>query len=87
MFTIDVSKNTTISVIDEIIKEEMKQDNVYNLVIYFVKKNDTLWQIAKKFKSTVEDIIKVNAIENPTKIFEGQQLYIPRFTNTKQISA
>ena len=49
------------------------------MVIYFVKQGDTLWSIAKKFKSTVEDIAKVNDIENANKISVGQRLYIPRY--------
>ena len=32
--------------------------------IYVVKAGDTLWKIAKRFGSTVEDIERVNGIEN-----------------------
>ena len=35
------------------------------------------------FKSTVEDITRVNEIEDANKIFVGQQLYIPRFCRNK----
>ena len=40
---------------------------------------DTLWKIAKKFRSTVEDIARVNGIEDENKIYVGQQLYIPKY--------
>ena len=53
------------------------------MVIYFVKPGDTLWKIAKMFKSTVEDIAKINEIEDVNKISVGQQLYIPRFCKNK----
>ena len=49
------------------------------MVIYFVKPGDTLWKIAKKFRSTIEDIARVNNIEDIDKIYPGQQLYIPKF--------
>ena len=38
----------------------------------------TLWKIAKKFGSTVDEIVKVNGIENPDVIMPGEQLFIPR---------
>ena len=46
---------------------------------YIVKKGDTLWNIAKRFKSTVRDIAKVNGIENPDRIDIGEKLYIPKY--------
>jgi LysM repeat protein len=54
------------------------------VVIYFVKQGDTLWEIAKKFGSTVADIVRVNKIEDENKIFPGQQLFIPKYVYTKQ---
>ncbi len=50
-----------------------------SLVIYFVKEGDTLWKIAKKFKSTIEDIAQMNNIENTEKINVGDQLFIPKY--------
>ena len=48
------------------------------MVIYFVKPEDTLWKIAKKYKSTIADIAKVNDIEDIDKIMTGMQLFIPK---------
>ena len=53
------------------------------MVIYFVKPGDTLWKIAKNFKSTINDIVSVNGLEDANKIYPGQQLYIPKFVNKK----
>ncbi len=41
----------------------------YNIVIYVVKKEDTLWNIAKKFGSTMEDIAVINGINKGDKLF------------------
>jgi LysM repeat protein len=49
-------------------------------VIYFVKPEDTLWRIAKKLKSTTEDIQRVNDLEDDSRVVQGQQLYIPKLS-------
>ncbi len=67
-----------IGVIDSIEELEESCDNPYSMVIYFVKPGDTLWKIAKKYRSTIEDIVRINNIENPNKINPGMQLFIPR---------
>ena len=52
--------------------------NYHSVVIYFVQKGDTLWKIAKEFRSTVDKIVKINNIEDENKISIGQKLYIPK---------
>lgn len=78
MFNVTISKNETINVLENINEEEDNDANNYSMTIYFVKPGDTLWEIAKKFKSTVNDIVQVNEIENENKIQVGQQLFLPR---------
>lgn len=82
-FNVVVSKNEKISVIDNIEMEEKKDCNQYSMVIYFVKPKDTLWNIAKKFDSTIEEIAKVNDIEDIDRIMPGMQLFIPRYCTRK----
>ena len=48
-----------------------------SIVIYFVKPGDTLWNIAKNFRSTVEYIKEVNELKDDI-IYPGQRLLIPR---------
>lgn len=78
-FNVNISRNEKLNIIDEILIEENKENNAYSMVIYFVKPDDTLWKIAKKFRSTIEDIVRINNIEDKDKIYSGQQLYIPKF--------
>lgn len=75
----DISKMMEVKVIDNLEIEENKDENVYSIVVYFVKPGDTLWNIAKKFKSTIKAIASVNGIEDENKINIGQQLFIPKF--------
>lgn len=77
-FRANLSKNAQINIINEIEADERLEDN-YSMVIYFVKKGETLWNIAKKFGSRIDDIVAVNDIENADEINEGQQLFIPRY--------
>lgn len=82
-FNVSSCKNKKLNIIDEIDMEENSDSNIYSMVIYFVKPGDTLWKIAKKFKSTVREISKINKIEDPNKLNIGQQLYIPKFVKSK----
>ena len=78
-FNISVNRSERLNIINEINTEESRDNNIYSMVIYFVKPGDTLWKIAKKFRSTIDDIARVNNIEDIDKIYPGQQLYIPKF--------
>lgn len=57
--------------------------NMPSLVIYTVQPHDTLWKIAKKYGTKIEDIIKLNDIENPDYIEPGMKLIIPKKTFMK----
>lgn len=47
-------------------------------MLYFAKKNDTLQDIAFRFHSSVQAILKANIICNPNRIFPGMPLIIPK---------
>lgn len=79
---IEASKNVNINIIDNIQIQEKRQSNGQDydsLILYIVQSGDTLWKIAKKFRSTIDDIVRTNGIEDPDKINVGQKLYIPKF--------
>ena len=81
-FNVNMSNTIDIKVIDNIEKDDNKSEEKYSMVIYFVKPGDTLWNIAKRFKSTVADIARINEIENENKINVGEQLFIPHFVSS-----
>lgn len=78
-FSVEYSKNLDINIIENIQPGENRATNPYSMTIYFVKPGDSLWKIAKKFRTTVENIAGVNGIEKIDKINIGQQLFIPRY--------
>ena len=54
--------------------------NPSNIFIYTVKKGDSLYNIAKRYNTTVKDIIALNGLKN-TNLAIGQQLRIPEVYN------
>lgn len=72
-------RTANINMIDSIEENEEREEQDYSIVIYIVKKGDTLWNIAKEFGSTIDGIARVNGIENRDLIYPGQKLYIPKF--------
>ena len=72
-------KNVEIPAINNITEETEDDLEDYSVIIYVVKDGDTLWKIAKKYGSTVDDIVRVNGIENPDKINIGEKIYIPKY--------
>ena len=74
------SENRSLDLIDEVEKNESTSDQDYSVVVYIVKKGDTLWNIAKRFRTTVDFIARTNGIEDEDKIVVGQKLYIPRYS-------
>ena len=43
-----------------------------------VKQGDTIWNIAKRFRVSMQEIINLNGLENPDRINIGDVLYIMR---------
>ena len=79
-FLVSIYVTNNVSIVNNInIEQNSKDTKSSSMVIYFVKEGDTLWKIAKKFKSTIDEIAKVNDIEDVDKINIGDQLYIPKY--------
>lgn len=47
-----------------------------SMIIYIVQNGDTLWNIAKKYNTTVADLMLVNDLENPDIIYPGEKILI-----------
>lgn len=78
-FETNSSRSTAIPVINNISAQEEDDMEDYSVIIYVVKAGDTLWKIAKRFGSTVDDIVRVNGIERPDKLNVAEKIYIPRY--------
>lgn len=82
----DSYRNTNMSIIDEIQTNGEREIEDYTVLVYIVKKGDTLWKIAKRFGSTIEDIATVNGIEDENKLSIGQKLFIPRYKSPATVT-
>lgn len=74
--SISNEKYVNLNMITNITEKEKLEIDEYNFVVYFVKKDDTLWKIAKKFNVSLDDLIKMNDIKNPDCINIGDKIYI-----------
>ena len=79
-FTAISGRDSNISIIDEITQlEDARTKKSYSMIIYFTKPEDTLWKIAKKFGNTVDEIARLNGMEEIDNLQVGKQLFIPRY--------
>ena len=81
---VEVSKKEYINGIKgvEVSNEELPE--IPSLIIYYVKSGDSLWKIAKKYRTTVEDIMKYNDLKDD-KIYPGDQLMIAKKIKCKAV--
>ena len=79
-------RSSNLNVIDEIQTNGEIEEEDYSIIMYIVKKGDSLWKIAKAFGSTVEDIARTNGIEDENLIMPGQKLFIPHYTRVPSMT-
>lgn len=66
-----------VSVISDISEEEFEHGKGPSIVLYFIQKGDTLWDIAKRYHTKEEYIRKLNNIDGEI-LTEGMQILIPK---------
>ena len=57
-------------------KKETEKKSTSKKEYYTVKSGDNLTKIAKKYKTTVNALVKLNSIKNPNLIYAGQKLRV-----------
>ena len=75
---IDVEKVITLNSVEKIEEEPINLKNISSINIYIVKPGDSIWKIAKKYKTSMENIIRTNSIENPDLIDIGEKILVIR---------
>lgn len=78
----DMYRSTNMNIMNEIQTNGEREAEDYSLILYIVKKGDTIWKIAKRYGSTIDDIVRTNGIEDANRINIGQKLFIPRYVKT-----
>lgn len=78
-FDTSVTTDKELSFITDVVVEDKDSnfmENIASMTIYIVEKGDTLWNLAKKFNTTIDDIVAINDLENPDLVGIGQKLLI-----------
>lgn len=82
------NRNVNMNIIDNVELSsdltELNDEDYDSLILYIVKPGDSLWKIAKRFNSTVDELCRMNGIENENLITVGQKIYIPKFKYIKK---
>lgn len=75
---IDAQNVITINSIEKIEEEPIDLKDISSINIYVVKPGDSVWKIAKKYKTSMENIIRTNKLENPDLINIGEKILVIR---------
>ncbi len=76
---VEVEESTVVEIIEniefkELLREEL--DEFASITVYIVQKDDTLWDIVKRYNTTIEEIKKVNGIDDNEELNVGDKLMI-----------
>ena len=58
-------------------KRKVSRDYTNKDNLYKVRKGDNLFSISRRFNISIQELIKVNKIQEPYKIFPNQSIFIP----------
>lgn len=82
-YLVDAYNEEEVKVVEEVEVTEMPVEEMNqcpSITVYVVKKGDTLWNLAKKYNTTVQDIMEINDIDSNALIYPGQKLIILKKT-------
>lgn len=91
---IDISKTSSSNIILELeqtnVSDSKDEPDYVNVSVkinahYKIKKGDNLTKIAKKFNTTIDQLVLDNGIENKSKIRRGEILKVGSITRTKKV--
>lgn len=80
-----VTKKQDMEVVVDITESEEEVDisKRPSMTIYYAQPGDTLWKIAKRYHTTVKELVETNDILNPDVIMPGDQIIIQKKYNYK----
>ncbi len=65
-----------INKVNENILDEKKQLTLPSVIVYITQPGDSLWKIAKKYGTTVDELMKINNLSENDILMPGQQILI-----------
>ncbi|MGL4738461.1 MAG: DUF3794 and LysM peptidoglycan-binding domain-containing protein [Cellulosilyticaceae bacterium] len=79
----DVYNKGTLLILEDATLIEMPKEELGSypsVTVYLAKQGDSLWNLAKRFNTTVKDIEEINGLEENTLLNKGQKLIILKKT-------
>ena len=76
---VEVFEQCTLNVLEEVDIDDMSKEELDaypSMTVYQVKKGDNLWNLAKRFNTTVKDIEQLNDLDASDALREGQKIII-----------
>ena len=64
-------------IVDITESEEEKECKKSSVTIYVVNVGDTLWDLAKKYNTTMDSLMQINELEGPESLVKGKNIIIP----------
>lgn len=77
---IKLNRDRLLSVINSLEEtgEQIDKKNRPSITIYIVQRNDILWDIAKRYNTTIEEILQANENLSPNNIMPGEKIIIEK---------
>lgn len=77
---VNINRVKNINIVTEAseLEEKIDKDSRPSITIYMVQKDDTVWDIAKRYNTTVEEIIQTNDIVSEENIMPGEKIIIEK---------
>lgn len=78
-YSIDLNKEKKIQGLKTIVETgELVDNNKASIIIYIVQKGDILWDIAKRYNTTIDEILSSNNLESSYEINVGDKIIIEK---------
>jgi len=75
---VKVTRVVEAEVVVDVTENPLTCGKIPSIVIYFVQSGDSMWEIAKRYRTRVADIEAVNSLSSEYRLETGMQLLIPR---------
>lgn len=62
----------------KLIEPEINPGDEAGIVLYIAKKGDSIWKIAKKYRTTIDEICRINQMEQEEELKSGEKILIVR---------
>lgn len=72
-----VIRKRKLNLISEANTSEMSTQSKNGIIVYFIQNNDSMWDIAKRYKVSIDDVMQYNNIAEGDKLKSGSRLIIP----------